>query len=232
MRNLTRTLMIAVAAIAILVPGSARAADQNLPPAKAVRAIAPVACTITTCSGWYVGGHIEGVGSNADILGSGINGSIFANGAGLGGHFGYQVWNGNFFFGGDVGATGYTGGTSIIATAANINPTWSADYLAKVGYGLQGLFNSGPTNAPPANIIQQLNANVISPYFIVGGRTRNFGTGLVTGGGMEYAIGGPWVAFAEYLHVNYEQTVTSGVAPVSIGTENVVRAGVNYMFGF
>lgn len=219
-------------AVAALFALPAWAADLPAVKARAVPAIAPVACTISSCTGWYAGAHIEGVGSNADIVGSGINGSIFANGAGLGGHFGFQSWNGSFFFGAEIGATGYTGGTSIIATAANINPMWSADALGKVGIGLGNLFNSAPGGAPPANIIQQLNANVITPYGIVGARMRNFGTGLVTGAGVEYAIGGPWVAFAEYLHVNYEQTVTSGIAPVSIGTENVVRGGVNYMFNF
>jgi len=225
-----KKLLHAAAAALFAVP--ALAAD--LPVKVPYKTLAPVVCTIAApgCSGWYIGGHIEGVGSNADIIGSGINGSIFANGAGLGGHFGYQVWNGSFFFAAEVGATGYTGGTSIVATAANINPMWSADYLGKVGIGLGNLFNSAPAGVPPSNIIQQLSANVITPYGIVGGRTRNFGTGLVTGAGIEYAIGGPWVAYAEYLHVNYEQTVTSGIAPVSIGTENVVRAGVNYMFSF
>jgi hypothetical protein len=226
-----RLLFASTAALAIAGITPAIGADLPAKPAVKVRTLAPVACTITNCSGFYVGGHIEGVGSNADILGSGINGSIFASGAGLGGHVGYQVWNGNFFAAGEVGATGYTGGTSIISTVANINPSWSVDYLAKFGYGLQGLFNSAPSPSQgPVSIIQSLNASLISPYFLVGGRTRNFGTGLVTGGGAQYAIGGGWNAFAEYLHVNYEQTVTGGLAPVSIGTENVVRAGVNLMF--
>jgi hypothetical protein len=211
----------------------AMAADQNppaRPPLKAAAA-APAVCTVASCSGFYIGGHVEGVGSNADILGSGINGSIFANGAGLGLHAGYQLWNGNFFAAGEIGGTWYTGGTSIITDVANVDPRWSVDYLAKFGYGLQGLFNSAPAPSQgPVNVIQQLNAALISPYFLVGGRTRNFGSGLATGGGVQYAIGGGWNAFAEYLHVNYEQTVTSGVAPVSIGTENIVRAGINLMF--
>lgn len=225
--------MFAVVALATSIAAPAFAADlpTKLKPIP-VKALAPVSCMITNCTGWYLGGHIEGVGSNADILGSGINGSIFANGAGLGGQFGFQTWNGSFLFGVEVGATGYTGGTSIIATAANINPMWSADALAKVGIGLGSLFNSAPPATGSVNIIQQLSANVITPYFDVGIRMRNFGSGFVTGGGVEYAIGGPWMAFAEYLHVNYEKTVTSGIAPVSIGTENVVRAGVNYMFNF
>jgi hypothetical protein len=46
---------------------------------------------------------------------------------------------------------------------------------------------------------------------------------------VEYTLGRGWNAYAEYLHVNYNQTV-GGAAPVFIGTENVVRAGVNWKF--
>jgi hypothetical protein len=182
------------------------------------------------CTGWYVGGHVEGLGSNADILGSGINGSLFAGGAGLGLHGGYQLWNGNFFAAAEIGGTYDVGGQTLIGDVAGVKP-WSVDYLAKFGYGLQGFFSSGAATPSqgPVTIFQNLNAALISPYGIVGGRTRNFGTGLVTGAGAEYTLGGGWNAYAEYLHVNYNQTV-NGLAPVSIGTENVVRAGINRKF--
>lgn len=193
------------------------------------KALPVVACTVTACTGVYFGGHVEGSGSNADILGSGINSSIFANGAGLGGHVGYQLWNGNFFGAFEVGGTYYTG------TVPNLDPTftdkrWAFDYLFKGGIGLQGFFNSGPATGSqgPANVIQSLSAALISPYFIVGGRTRSFGTGLVAGAGAQYTLGGGWNAFAEYLHVNYNETV--GTLQTSIGSENVVRAGINRMF--
>lgn len=217
---------LALLSVAGIVP--VMAADLPAVPVKA-----PVyvpTCTVAMCTGWYVGGHVEGVGSNADIIGSGINGSIFAGGAGLGAHAGYQLWNGNFFAAGEIGGTYDTGGKTIIGNLANVDP-WSVDYLAKFGYGLQGLFNNGaatPSQGPVA-IFQNLNAALISPYGIIGGRTRNFGTGLVSGAGAEYTLGGGWNAYAEYLHVNYNQTV-NGLAHVSIGTENVVRAGINRKF--
>lgn len=217
-----------VVVYSLLASWPAMAADL---PAKARAATsAPVLCDVTNCTGFYIGGHLEGEGSNADILGSGINGSIFAGGAGLGLHGGYQLWNGNFFAAGEVGGTFDAGGKTVIGDLANVQP-WSVEYLAKFGVGLNGLFNSGPPTPSqgPVSIIQNLNAALISPYAIVGGRTRNFGTGLVTGAGMEYTIGGGWNAYAEYLHVNYNQTVDNGI-PVSIGTENVVRAGINRKF--
>jgi hypothetical protein len=202
------------------------AVDMNKPPAPMP------SCTVQACTGFYVGGHIEGEGSNADILGSGINGSIFAGGAGLGAHGGFQFWNGNFFAAAEVGATYDVGSSTTVGTVAGVNQHWSVEELAKFGIGLNGLFNSGSATPSqgPAAILQNLNAAMISPYGIVGGRTRSFGTGLVSGAGVEYTLGGGWNAYAEYLHVNYNQTVSSGATPVSIGTENVVRAGVNRKF--
>ena len=221
-----RFLISAVLSATFLSP--AYAADLPVSSLKAA-ALPTVNCTTTMCTGFYVGGHVEGSGDNADILGSGINGSVFANGAGLGAHLGYQLWNGNFFGAFEVGGTYYTG------TVPNLDPTfhddrWAVDYLFKGGLGLQNFFNSGPA-APsqgPATIISQLNASLISPYFIVGGRTRSFGSGLAAGGGAQYTLGGGWNAFAEYMHVNYNETV--GTLQTSIGSENIVRAGINRMF--
>lgn len=219
-------------AIALLssIAGATPVIAADLPAVKA--AIAPLPTTICTtgvCTGFYFGGHVEGSGDNADILGSGINGSIFANGAGLGAHAGYQLWNGNFFGAFEVGGTYYTG------VVPNLDPTfhddrWAVDYLFKGGLGLQNFFNSGPPagSQGPANIISNLQASLISPYFIVGGRTRSFGTGMVAGAGAQYTLGGGWNAFAEYEHVNYKTGV--GVLQTTIETENVVRAGINRMF--
>jgi hypothetical protein len=211
--------------------GLAPAIAADLPAKSAVATPALPTCTITQCTGWYVGGHIEGLGSNADIVGSGISGSLFAGGAGLGAHGGYQLWNGNFFVAAEFGGTYDIGGQTVIGNLANVQP-WSVEYLAKVGYGLQGFFNAGaatPSQGPVA-IFQNLNAALVSPYAIIGGRTRNFGSGLVTGAGAEYTLGGGWNAYAEYLHVNYNETSTAGLVPISIGTENVVRAGINRKF--
>jgi opacity protein-like surface antigen len=226
-----KRVLLATVFAAICAP--AVAADL---PAKAVqpRDLPVVACTVTMCTGFYFGGHVEGSGDNADILGSGINGSVFANGAGLGAHAGYQVWNGNFFGAFEVGGTYYTG------TVPNLDPTftdqrWAVDYLFKGGIGLQGLFNSAPAQSQgPVSIFQNLNAALISPYFLVGGRTRSFGSGLATGAGAQYTLGGGWNAFAEYEHVNYNQSVGNGsaigLASTSGITENIVRGGINRMF--
>jgi hypothetical protein len=174
-------------------------------------------CGITSCTGFYIGGHVEGTGQSAlpvDV----------SSGAGIGLHAGYQLWNGSLFAAVEVGGTYYTGTNTVSEV---YDPRWSVDYLAKVGYGLQGLFNTGATAPSQGPVLQQLNAALISPYAIVGGRTRDQVNGFVSGAGAEYTIGRGWNAYAEYLHVNYHQAIAPGVV---IETENLVRAGINRKF--
>jgi len=224
-------LMRAIAASFVFgfVVGQGQAADLQLK-AQAVPYMS--VCTIQQCTGFYIGGHIEGAGSSSDIAGTGI-GNVFASGAGMGAHAGYQLWNGNFFAAAEVGGTYYSGSTSLLTTLADVDPRWSVDYLGKFGVGLQGFFGGGQAATPsqgPVAVFQNLQASLISPYMIVGGRTRaKLAPGLVAGAGAEYTLGGGWNAYAEYLHVNYNQA-SPGMAPLVIGTENVVRAGINRKF--
>jgi hypothetical protein len=173
-------------------------------------------CDITNCTGFYIGGHVEGTGQSALPL-------DISSGAGIGLHAGYQLWNGSLFAAVEIGGTYYTG----TSPGDVYDPRWSFDYLAKVGYGLQGLFNTGAAAPSQGPVLQQLNAALISPYAIVGGRTRDRVNGFVSGLGAEYTIGRGWNAYAEYLHVNYHQTIAPGVV---IETENLVRAGINRKF--
>src|SRR5215467_13864788 len=106
-----KKLLLATVFAAIAVP--AMAADLPVRRGLATDPTVPVPCGAMACSGIYVGGHVEGEGSNADILGSGINGSIFANGAGLGLHAGYQLWNGSFFAAGEIGGTYNVGSRTV-----------------------------------------------------------------------------------------------------------------------
>lgn len=193
-----------------------------------------VPCVTTGCTGWYAGGHVEAAGSNADIVGSGLNGSIFDNGVGLGGQFGYQLWNGNFFAAAEVGGTYYTGNTSLVTTLTNVNPMFSVDYIARFGYGLNGLFATAPTQASaPPSVIQTLSNMLTSPFFLVGGRYRpTVGNGLEVGAGLQYALGGGFMTNVEYFHVTYNTTEAPLGVPVQIGTEQGVRIGINKLFSF
>lgn len=210
-----KRILAVLAAVAWI--SSAFAAD--LP----TKAPAVPACTATSCSGWYVGGQLEGAGP----LGNGQ--ADLTNGAGIGGHVGYQLWNGSFFAAAEFGATGYFGQSTFtpVPGGPSLSPGhWSVDYLAKGGYGLQGLFSTGNATTPSQGLFTNLNAALISPYAVVGGRTRQFGTGFVSGAGLEYTIGNGWNVAVEYLHTNYNSTVSG----VSVGTEQDVRLVLNRKF--
>src|SRR5262249_29833108 len=74
-----------------------RALAADMPAKAAAAQPAQPSCTPQVCSGFYIGGNLIGVGSNIDVLGSGINNSVFAGGAMLGANLGYQFWNGRMF---------------------------------------------------------------------------------------------------------------------------------------
>lgn len=218
-------LLVSLALIAGMIP--AMAADL---PAKALAqapAVQPCA-SAGPCTGFTLGFHLEGAGSNADILGSGLNGSIFNDGVGLGVQAGYQFWNGQFFIAGEAGGTFYTGSNPALAAIAGLNTNWSADIVAKAGYGINGLFNSPPANTQPITPIQALNGAMLTPYFIVGERFRDHLNGFIAGAGIAYSLGGHSEVFVDYKHVTYNQNTLLGL--VQIGQEQSVTAGYNYKF--
>jgi opacity protein-like surface antigen len=213
---------LALIALTTFTPLAASAVDVAPLPGKAPRA---VVCDITRCSGFYLYGGLGGAGSNVDILGSGIQGSVFANGMEMIGGGGYQLWNGQFFAALEVG-----GGYLVPASQA-VSPgsRFQGEQLFKGGYGLQNFFNSGspaPSQGPVA-IIQTIQSALVSPYFIVGARERSFGSGFVSGAGAQYTLGNGWTAAAEYLHVNYHGAVDNGAV---VNTDNSVRFTVQRHF--
>jgi hypothetical protein len=82
---------------ALAVPAQAADMPIAVPPAKAAYKT-PTPCTLTACSGFYVGGGLIGVGSNMDVLGGGIANSVFAGGGATALDAGYRFWNGAYVF--------------------------------------------------------------------------------------------------------------------------------------
>lgn len=221
-----KRFLLALSIVIGCVP--AMAADVNPP---TVTKAPAVLCTTAQCSGAYAGFDIEGAGPVA------TGQADLTNGAGIGAHVGYQVWNGSLFAAVEVGAAGYFGASTFTpAPGLTIGPgNWSTTYTAKFGYGLQGVFNSGNVTAPSQGLFANLSANLITPYFEVGGRTRGFEgigakTGFLTGAGLLYSLGNRWTLDVKYRHIDYNQSGSVGGVPVSVGTENVASAGVSYHF--
>jgi opacity protein-like surface antigen len=202
---------------ALLGMGSAHA--QIL---KAPASTAGVSSCPPICSGFFVGAEIAGSGSNADIIGNGLDGSVFANGGITSFDGGYMFSNGTVYFAAkaDVGyefqsplqlnnQTGSTAG--LLATQC-----------VQLGGSLQGIFGS----TPAVNITLPLP--VISPYgTMCGVEHGSLGEGWGSGAGVVFDINQNWFANVEYLYLDYG-SATNGIA--TIHTENLVRFGINYRF--
>jgi opacity protein-like surface antigen len=223
--SVVRALLVAFALSMFLAP-IAFAADLTLP----VRAPAIAlpdpgsACTPTSCSGFYVGGQLAGVGSNADIIGNGVNGSVFAGGGIPMATVGYQYASGNWFFGAE-GAVGWQ-----VSTKANIggvtgNENGFISYqIGKVGGNLAGLFGN---SAAPIAIPPKLANALISPYVLLGAVERPFASGWASGAGATFDIGPHTFVDIKYMYVNYGP---SSNGAFNMKSENLLTAGVNYKF--
>lgn len=208
----------------IKVPANARAAVFP-PPADP--------CTVTQCSGLYVGVDLTGINSNLDILGSGIAGSFGAGGQMLGIHGGYQLWNGTWFAAAEVGCA-YNLTQNFNALGTDPSNKFLCTELIKGGFALSGLFGIGsgaaatPSQGPvPINIPAALLNSLTSPYFIVGAAQRFSKNGFVSGAGAEFVLAQGINVGAEYLHINYNAQVN----PVlTLDTENLFRIYLNRKF--
>lgn len=212
----------AVAVAIALLCGPALAADLSFPIKAAAVAANP--CTVTSCSGWYVGVGLTGNGTNADIVGNGVNQSVFAAGGILDVHGGYQMWNGTYLFGAEVGIgnqfsngpIGDFGSKSLIGYE-----------IVKFGGSLTQLFNTTATTtagqAPAGVTVPSALANAyIAPYVAMGAIQRAGINQWATGAGAEFVLAQSWNLDLRYMY-----------APAlnDIASMNLVTIGVNYHFG-
>ena len=226
-----RFLIILAAAGFGITP--AFAANLPLP---ALEAPAVSSCTLTSCSGFYVGGNVVGAGSNMDILGSGISNSVFAGGGAIGMTAGGQLWNGKFFAGFE-GFADYDVATNLQVTPGMGNQNrYLFGVIAKAGIGLNGLFG-GVATAPatpgqspiPISIPASIASALLSPYVAIGEVWRPWGAGWATGAGADFILSQNWNLDLKYLHATY-----NGGAIVNPGqaqkTDNLIFVGLNYKF--
>lgn len=208
--------IIAGAALAVLGPQVAHAADM------AVKAQPNIVGTIggcvpQSCSGWYAGFGILGDGSNADIVGNGVNGSVFSTGGAIKIQGGYQLWNGNWFAAIEAGV-GYEFTTNANANAPVLNAQGSrfiGTELVKLGYN----FFPSPQVAQPAPgqspVPLTVPANLLAsstPYLTFGGMQRRGLNQWVSGAGIQTVIAAGWSTDVKYLYAPSQQ----GEAPASI----------------
>ena len=225
-----RKLLSSVALLALCA--SANAADMLK--LKAPAYVAPVcsagSATMTpSCSGFYVGLNVQGIGSNLNILSAGINNSVFAGGGLVGLDAGYQFWNGTFFLAGEA-QFDYDFQNKALS-AEPFNQRWSGDILAKAGVGLANILGAGSPSPSqgPINPVLIPGTAFMSPYVVLGGAFKQGQQGWVTGAGAEWILAQGWNLDIFYHNINWNSTPTGTVGP-SVVTPSSVENRVGFSF--
>lgn len=212
-----------------LLASPAYAADV-LVPAKPLPKVLAYQCTQFSCSGFYVGPNLLGVGADITDVTSGVPASAFTSGGGLGVDAGYQFWNGQFFFAGEV----FGDFTALnLGTGNGFKNTWIAGEVGKFGMGLSGVLGqavpaqTAPSQSPvPVSVPNSLSTSMMSPYVAVGAVERPWGTGWAVGGGISYILAQNWNLDIMYLNVNYNNANINSL--VTEQRENLVKIGLHY----
>lgn len=205
---------------------SALAADLAV---KAVPFISS-ACSTTplSCTGFYVGGGLAGAGSNADILGNGINGSVFAGGITPTADAGYQYINGNWVFAveGDIGYA--------VNTNAAVNGVGNSfngvrfEQIFKVGGNLAGLLGT----QAPITIPASLASSVLAPYAFDGIAEWQVGSGFasgnISGAGLLFDIGPHTFGDLRYSYTSFNGAKAGN--GLTINNDQSVKVLINYKF--
>lgn len=227
--------LIAAAGLVALFAASALAADL---PSKAPATFFGNPCTVPTaatplsCSGVYVGIGLAGQGSNADILGSGIAGSVFAGGIVPSLVAGYQYMQGNWIFGAE-GEVGYAFSNNLSinggAVSSNMQGARITEFF-KVGGNLQSLLG---LQSAPVTVPASLANSILGPYVGVGATQWQlsggaWANGLISGAGVLFDISPHMFGDLGYRYTNFNGAKDG--TGVSIQNSQSVRLSINYKF--
>ena len=203
---LKRSLLVMALAVA-----SSAALAADLPPVFKAAPLVRAPCAAGSCSGWYAGFGILGDGSNADVIGNGINGSVFSTGGALKLQGGYQLWNGSWFAAIE-GSAGYEFTTNSSAGAvANANGSrFIGTELVKLGYNFFPSSLNAPVTPSQSPIPLSVPANLLAsstPYMVFGGMQRRGISEWVNGVGVQTIIAAGWSSDVKYLYAPAQQDV-------------------------
>jgi outer membrane immunogenic protein len=179
-------------------------------------------------TGFYLG--LNGGGGWGDSHWQGI-GRTDLSGGQVGGTAGYNWQFGRAVLGfeSDIDWNHMQGSLACPALggSCSTSETWLSTVRGRVGYAFGGVLPY-VTGGLAVGDIQAAAPGLPG--------ATNTNTGWTVGGGIEFALPGNWTAKAEYLHVDlgdFNCGVNCGAPEENVSMhENVVRAGVNYHFGW
>lgn len=225
MKRLITILGAGLLAAGIALP--ALAADMGYPPPPPPAEPIPQ----LNWSGFYLGLNAGYGWGTSDWTSSVTAGSTSPGGGLFGGTIGFNGQSGAFVFGVEGDAAGSwvrdsnSTGTGICAAAGcSIQTSWFGTARGRLGYS----FGRALLYVTAGGAFGDVQMST-------GGLTATVDrAGWTVGGGIEYAILGPWSAKLEYLYADLG-SATCGAATCGVDTsvsfkENIVRVGVNYRF--
>jgi opacity protein-like surface antigen len=208
----------------LLMPALALAADL---PVKAPVAAAPITyCTLTSCTGFYAGGDLLESGGSFNVIGTGISG-LASNDLALGGHAGYELWNGKWYLAAEGGADYGIVQKGLIPGGGN-SALWDVYGLVKIGYSLASVFGATPAAGSTPTLPQSLTSALLAPYIILGVWDRPWGAGFASGAGVQALLATNWTLSVDYINVNYNNASVNPI--VNQQSENIIRGAVDYHF--
>jgi hypothetical protein len=189
-------------------------------------------CTQQYCVGPYVGGDILESGGNFNVVSSGLQG-LAQNDFAMGGHVGWEFWNGQWFMKAEVGGDYGLVQNGSLPGGGN-SALWDAYGLATFGYSLAPIFGLATTGAPSSSsgplgtLPASLAAALVSPGITIGDWTRPWGSGFATGPSVQALLAQNWTLGVDWLYVNYNN---ANVNPnVNERSESIVRVAIDRHF--
>jgi outer membrane immunogenic protein len=222
-----------LAGVALLTLGAASAFAADLParmPAKAPAYLPPG----YNWSGWYLGingGYGWGRSHWTDTVAGITTGGFNLEGGLIGGTLGINWQRGAWVFGleGDGDWSDISGSTPTACVPnCETRNNWLATFRGRVGYA----FDRWLPYVTGGLAVGDIEAGLVGL-----GRDNSTQAGWTVGGGVEWAIAGPWTAKVEYLYTDLGTMSCSiatcgGVGTTDVDfTANILRGGINYRFG-
>jgi outer membrane immunogenic protein len=241
-----KKFLLGSVALAAMIAGPAMAADMPLK--------APPPVVVYSWTGCYVGGHVGGKSSRADVAygtnvlaiapGTPATDSIYMSGALVGAQIGCQYqFAGGWLIGieGDGSWTQSDGqGVETAFPAFRVQTTerWLATARGKLGYAWDKWMVYATGGGAWAGLETK---NWLSAFVIAGAGPaaiqQNTLNGWTVGFGAEYALGYGWSIKGEYLYMDFSESTyffpTHPVAGAEFRThlrQSVARFGMNYKF--
>jgi outer membrane immunogenic protein len=224
-----------IGALAAGTLASARAAD--VAPVRTPIAPGFVAAPGMDWSGFYIGGHLGGVGGDTTVTipnypaGFGRSDSSLIGGGQIG--FNYMT-PGRWVFGveTDISWMGLTGAGTVGGAGESFSAQHNLMVTARgrIGYAFDNLLVYGTGGLAWAN----LRSAFYTPA--AGGPASSTQLGWTAGGGVDYALTPRWSLGVEYLYGRFdgsEFTFTGPRNPTAIDLDtHTVRARLNYLFNW